>query len=115
MHPSLKDYFYKRFSGDAQIDPVKEAELLITLITTYTAKVVGNNIEDGKTSQDIAKLIGETRLAIKDLEDMRRRREDTDRKNGNDGRVVDPIRESILGRIEDYVGERSEVTTGRGS
>lgn len=104
LHPSLREYAAKRYSGEATLDAVKDAELLITLLTVYTAQMVEKGIEDGVVTQDVARLVGETRLSLKDYEDMVRRREDTERKHGDDGRVVDPLRESALGRFTSIGG-----------
>ena len=112
MHPILRDYFKKRYSGDEPLDSIKESELLITLLTQYTNKMIIDNLEAGTVTQDIARLIGETRLALKDHNDMIRKAEELERKYGDDGRTVDPLRESPRGIFVSVVGSGTRDEEG---
>lgn len=114
MHPVLREYFHKKISGDVAIDPVKEAELLISLLTLHTSKIINKGIEETKVTKDEAQLIGETRLAIKDHFEMLRKQEEMERKYGDEGRTVNPIRESSLGIFESFHREPATADEGSG-
>jgi hypothetical protein len=113
LHPQLRDYLLKRYAGEIPLDNVKEAELLITLLTVYTTRVVDNGIESGTVTKDAAQLIGETRLAIKDHFDMQRKQEEMERKYGDEGRTVNPVRQSSLDIFESF--HREPAATPEGS
>ena len=95
-----RKYYRDAFSGKTEFDPVKESELFMRLLSLYATTLITDGLNERRASKDIADTIAQFRMGLKDLEDMKRKREETKVKSGDDGRVVDPTRESALGRFE---------------
>lgn len=104
-----KAYFQDVMRGKAKFDPIREAELLIRYSGLYVVAALQNelNKENVVASQDLAKVIDAHRMALKDVEDMSRKREDARIKAGDDERMVDATRESSLARFEGLHGDDS--------
>ena len=100
-----KLYLSGVITGKINIDAVFESELLLRYLSILVTESIGWSLESRSVSQDIAKIIGEYRMGIKDLEEMRRKREEQRVKLGKDESVVDPTSDVARRRFEDLVGQ----------
>ena len=101
LTPDLRDYLESTMNGDGTFDGMQEMELLLKQLSIYTNSVIGWAQDDGIVTRDVAAIIAEFRMAIKDHEQMRVKRMEMDEKYGNNERVVDPTRLPALARFED--------------
>lgn len=99
-----RKYLKQVITGKTHIDPVREGELLLRLLSIVVTESLGWALSKQAISRDLAALVGEYRMGIKDLEDMRRRREEQKVKFGTDERMVDPISDAEKRIREDLVG-----------
>jgi hypothetical protein len=101
LDPETKTYLKAVIAGKVQIDPVKEAELLLRFMSLYTTAALTWALDRQEINQDLGKVIGEYRMGIKDLEDMKRKREELRLKMGENERLVDTTRKPAMARLED--------------
>ena len=109
LDPEQKTYLQDVVKGKVKFDAIKEAELLIRYMSVYTSAILEGALSQAETggvkaSQDIAKVVAEYRMAIKDIEDMKRKREDALMKSGDNERLVDPTRESEVALFQNIHG-----------
>lgn len=104
LDPDQKKYLEDVVKGKIAVDPVKEAELLIRYLSVYTSATISEAMDSDPvgSAQDVAKLAGEYRMGIKDLEDMKRKREEMKLKQGEHDGLVDPTRKSTLAVFEGF-------------
>lgn len=107
LTPDLRDYLESTLNGDGDFDGMQEMELLLKQLSLYTNSVIGWAQEDGIVTRDVAAIIAEFRMAIKDHEQMRVKRMELDEKYGNSDRVVEPTRKPALARFEALHGDDS--------
>lgn len=114
LDPEQRAYMQDVVNGRVKFDAIKEAELLIRYMSVYTSAILEGALgtEDEpvasvKASQDIAKVLAEYRMGIKDIEEMKRKREEMQMKSGENERMVDPTRESAMARFQSIHGEHS--------
>lgn len=107
-----KDYYQKVFSGRAKFDPVKMGEIFMLHFSLYNAIALDEAIEGKRFSQDIAQTIAQYRMGLKDVEEMQRKREESDAKKEADGRLVDPTRQSSESRLDKLIERATSQTTG---
>lgn len=101
LTPDLREYLEDTLNGDGELDAVNEMQLLLKQLSVYVNSVIGWAQEDGVISKDVAAIIAEFRMAIRDHEEMRRKRIELDHKyDTNNKRVVDPTSKSTLARFE---------------
>lgn len=97
----LREYMEGSLNGELEFDGLHEMELLLKTLSVYTNSVISWAQEDERVSRDVAAVIAEFRMAIRDHEEMRRRRVEMEHKYGDNERVVDPTRKPALARFED--------------
>jgi hypothetical protein len=102
-----KQYYREAFSGNAPFDPIMESELLLRLLGVYTTTIITSALEDGKSSEAVAQTVAQYRMGLKDIEEMKRKREDQKAKHGTDERLVDPTRKPELAIFETLRREHS--------
>lgn len=100
-----KTYLQSILNGKSGLDALKESELLLRYLSIVVTEALGWALTERKITQELPRLVGEYRMGIKDLEDMRRRREDQKVKHGENDSVVDPTSDVARRRFEDLVGE----------
>ena len=114
LNDEQRRYMKRLFAGLQQYDPVVQAEIFMLLYQLYITDVFDKamnhtNKETGEktplVTQDIAQTLGQYRMGLKDLEDMKHRREVQKAKASDDERVVDPTRKSTMAVIQDIVEE----------
>lgn len=96
-----RDYYKKAFAGRAEFDPIKDGELFVRLYSMYCINITTKKLKEGVASKEVADNVNQYRQFLKDIEDMNRKREELKVKTGERGDVVDPTRESSLGRFQD--------------
>lgn len=100
-----KLYYRRAFSGKEKFDASKIAEFFAILYGIYANNVLVQAIESNIVSQDIAQTLREYRMALKELDDMKRARE-KELENNND-RLIDPTSKPKKSRIDEII-ERAE-------
>jgi hypothetical protein len=100
-----RKYLKGVITGRVSIDALRESELLLRYLSVLVTESIGWALDEGKVTADLAKVIGEYRMGIKDLEDMKRRREEQKIKHGTDERMVDPISDAQKRLRESLVGQ----------
>lgn len=70
------------------------------LMSLYTTTIVTEALTQKVASKDVADVVAQYRMGLKDMEDMARKREEAKVKSGDSDRLVDPTRESSLARFE---------------
>lgn len=100
LTPKQREYYKKVFQGQVEFDPVKDGELFISLLRSYVIKITAKAFKEGIPSKEVAENINVYRQFLVNLEDMNRKREETKVKSGEHGGLVDPTRESTLGRFK---------------
>lgn len=108
LPPDLVEYLEESLTGAEDSDSVKDMEILVNRLRVYVYSAIGWAQQDAKVTKDIATLIAELRMSIRDLEAMRVKRQEMDYKHGNEERVVDPTRKPALDRFESF--HRNEDT-----
>lgn len=98
----LIEYLEESLLGNEESDSVKDMEILVNRLRTYVYSAIGWAQRDSVVTKDIATLIAELRMSIRDLESMRVKRQEMDYKHGDTERVVDPTRKPALARFEDF-------------
>lgn len=98
----LIEYLEESLQGNEDSDSVKDMEILVNQLRVYVYKAIGWAQQDGKVTKDIATLIAELRMSIRDLEAMRVKRQEMEYKHGDDERLVDPTRKPALARFESF-------------
>ena len=108
LDPEQRAYLQDVVKGKVKFDALKEAELLIRYISVYTSAILESALTDDgmptKASQDVAKVLAEYRMGIKDIEEMTRKREEMKLKTGENEQLVDATRKSPLARFESIHG-----------
>ena len=94
-----KSYYRKAFSGNTEFDPVMESELFMRLLSLYAIALVTDGLENKLASKDIAEVVAQYRMGIKDLDEMKRKRREEEKERDDAGAMVDPTRESTLYRF----------------
>ena len=100
MTPETRDYYEKVFTGKAEVDPLKLGEFFTLLMTLLASATVNDAIEQKALTQDSVQMMAQYRMLLKDVDDMRHRREETKRKAKDNGKVVDPTRQSEMDSVE---------------
>lgn len=98
----LVEYLEESLNGDEDSDSVKDMEILVNRLRVYVYSAIGWAQQDGKVTKDIATLIAELRMSIRDLESMRVKRQEMEHKHGDTERVVDPTRKPALDRFASF-------------
>ena len=106
-----KKYLNGVIKGKVNIDAVHESELLLRYLSILVTEALGWALESKSISRDLSTLVGEYRMGIKDLEDMRRRREEQKVKLGTEERLVDPTSELARSRLDDLVKQYTTAGT----
>ena len=101
----VREYLEKSMQGDVDFDGMLQMDLLLRQLSIYISSVVSWATDDGIISRDVAALIAEYRMGIKDHEEMRRKRIELDHKYGNNGGMVDTTSKPALDRFKD-ISER---------
>jgi len=96
LTPEHRDYMNAVIKGKVEVDPVREMQLLVRYLAILAFAAAEWALEDRKVTQDLAKLLGEHRQALKDLEDMQRRRRDEAFKKQDDDILIDATQKSTL-------------------
>ena len=96
LTPEHRDYMEKVIKGKVEVDPVREMQLLVRYLALLAFAAAEWALEDRKVTQDLAKLLGEHRQALKDLEDMQRKRRDEAIKQADDDILIDATQKSTL-------------------
>lgn len=99
LNPKQRDYLQKVFKGQEEFDAIKLGEPLMMLFMLYSTNILNSAIEENVVSQDVAQTIAQCRMGLKDMEDMRVRR-DKDKSKDSDNGVVDPTRQPEVAGIE---------------
>lgn len=97
----LRQYLEQSLNGDVELDGLSEMGILLRSLSIYVNSVISWAQEDSIISRDVAALIAEYRMGIKDHEEMKRKRTEMEHKYGDNGRVVDPTSKPALSRFED--------------
>jgi hypothetical protein len=117
LNDKQKQYLKLSFQGMADYDPLIQAEIFMLLYQLYITDVFDNamNYTDPKTgevrplvTQDIAQTLGQYRMGLKDIEDMRQKRDAQKAKSSDNERMVDPTRKSTDALIAELIGEGTE-------
>jgi len=103
MTPDKRDYYEKVFAGKAEVDPLQLGEFFTLLMTLLATATVNDAIEQRTLTQDSVQMVAQYRMLLKDVDDMKYRREVDKRKAKESGRLVDPTRESEDVEIEDIL------------
>jgi hypothetical protein len=103
-----RQYYEKAFAGQMAFDPLKEAELFMRLFSIYVTEVMTEGIENKEVSQDVAQLVAQYRMGLKDISDMQLKREDMKAKHGNNNGVVDPTRQSSESHLDEIIRRASQ-------
>ena len=103
MTPDKRDYYEKVFAGKAEVDPLQLGEFFTLLMTLLATATVNDAIEQKTLTQDSVQMVAQYRMLLKDVDDMKYRREVDKRKAKESGRLVDPTRESEDVEIEDIL------------
>ena len=102
LPPDLIEYLEESLQGAEDSDSVKDMEILVNRLRVYVYSAIGWAQQDAKVTKDIATLIAELRMSIRDLEAMRVKRQEMEHKHGNEDRMVDPTRKPALDRFESF-------------
>lgn len=100
MTPDKRDYYEKVFAGKAEVDPLQLGEFFTLLMTLLATATVNDSIETKTVTQDSVQMVAQYRMLLKDVDDMRHRREEQKRKAKDNGKVVDPTRKSEMDSVE---------------
>ena len=100
-----KTYYARAFKGKEPFDPMRHAEFFALLYSVYADGVLLEAIDAKLVSQDVALTLREYRMALKELDDMKRARAKEEAKEDEKGRLVDPTRKSALDRVEAILAE----------
>lgn len=111
LNDKQKEYLKKSFQGLADYDPLIQAEIFMLLYQLYITdifdKAMNHVNKDGELTplitQDIAQTLGQYRMGLKDIEDMRIKREAQKAKASDDERMVDPTRKSKNSVLEELI------------
>jgi hypothetical protein len=113
LNDKQKEYLRLAFQGLQEYDPLIQAEIFMILYQLYITDVMDKAMnyvdKDGNPSvlitQDIAQTLGQYRMGLKDVEDMKQRREDKKAKASDKDGLVDPTRKSSLPVLESILKE----------
>ena len=112
LNDKQKKYLKESFAGLVEYDPLIQAEIFMILyqlyITEVMEKAMNSTDKEGNpsvyVSQDIAQTLGQYRMGLKDVEDMRVRRETQRLKDADNEKHVDPTRKSTS-LLAEMIGE----------
>jgi hypothetical protein len=104
MTPDKRDYYEKVFAGKAEVDPLQLGEFFTLLMTLLATATVNDAIEQKTLTQDSVQMVAQYRMLLKDVDDMKHRREERERKVKDNGKVVDPTRESEMDSVQAIFG-----------
>lgn len=104
MTPDKREYYEKVFAGKAEVDPLKLGEFFTLLMTLLATATVNDAIEQKTLTQDSVQMMAQYRMLLKDVDDMQQRREAAKAKAKNNGKLVDPTRESEMDSVEAIFG-----------
>jgi len=116
LNNTQKKYLKESFNGMAEYDPLIQAEIFMILYQLYITDVMDKAMnytdKDGNPTvlitQDIAQTLGQYRMGLKDVEDMKQRREDKKAKTSDKDGLVDPTRKSSQALIESLIAGDTE-------
>lgn len=103
LTPRQREYYKRAFSGKEEFDPLKHSEFFLLLLSVYTNDLVADAITGKEVSQDIAQTIREFRMGLKELNDMQMKRNEMERKQDDEGRMVDPTRQPTTDILDDIL------------
>jgi len=107
-------YYKRAFSGKEAFDPMKHAEFFAVLYSIYAQDILLEAIPKKIVSQDIAQTLREYRMALKELDDMKARRDKEQEAKNEQSKLVDPTRKSSQSRLDEIIERASKEPAGRG-
>jgi hypothetical protein len=100
MGDEHREYLERIKAGNGEVDALLDLEMILRLVSLYSTQAVVWSLREGKVSKDIGAILGEARQSAVAVESMRVKRNEARAKVADDDGVVDPTRESTLGRFE---------------
>ncbi len=113
LTPEQREFYQRAFTGKESFDPMKHAEFFAILYGVYANDILLEAIENKVVSQDIAQTLREYRMSLKELDDMKRARAKEQAVKDDQGKLVDPTRESSQSRIDEIIERASKATERR--
>lgn len=99
-----KKYYREAFRGNKEFDALSEAKLFARLYSVYviksTTEAIGSN---EKPSKELAENVNQYRQILNNIEEMTVKRNVIAGKEDESRGLVDPLRESALGRFESII------------
>lgn len=108
LTPEQRKYYQTAFQGREDLDPIKEMELLLRLHNVYTMTIVTEAMGQRKASKEVSDNVAQQRMGLKDLFDMKRKKEEIEEKRGATQQMADPTRKSEMGVLAGLLGEIAE-------
>lgn len=106
LTPEQQEFYKRAFSGKEKYDPMKHAEFFTLLYSVYANDILLEAIDSQTVSQDIAQTLREYRMALKELDDMKRAREKELAKD--DERLIDPTKQPAKSRVDSLIERASQ-------